>query len=527
MIAPKVKSGNYGLKIRVHPCPSVVKLPPMEYEAVIGLETHVQLKTKSKMWCGCANAFGAEPNTQVCPVCLGMPGVLPVANEEALRLTVLTGLLLNCEIPARAKFDRKNYFYPDVAKNYQVTQYDQPSTKNGHLEFEFKGGISRVRITRAHLEEDVGKNFHFDRNSGVDFNRAGVPLLEIVSEPDLTSADQAYDYLNALKDVLMYGGISDCDMEKGMVRCDVNVSVRPIGSTELGAKIEIKNMNSFSGVRHALEYEIPRQIAVVKGGGKLIQSTRRWDDAAGVTEEMRTKEHAHDYRYFPEPDLMPFEPTPNWLQEVSARVVELPLARKQRFIRDYQLPPADAETFVNDVPLGNYFEPIAKKSKNPKAVANWVINNLRAKMAEFSIETTLCDDPKTGGAEWRDNPNNKMPVKFENLKFQPDAILELVNLVDAKTISSSAAQQVFAEMFATGKSPAAIVQEKGLAQVSDTGAIEKFCDEAITANPNSVADYKAGKVAALNFLKGQVMKLSKGKANPNLAGEILERKLKG
>jgi len=264
----------------------------MEYEALIGLEMHVQLKTKSKMWCTCANAFGAEPNTNVCPVCLGLPGVLPVANEEALRLTVLTGLLLNCEIPADAKFDRKNYFYPDMPKNYQITQYDRPSTGMGYLEFEFKGDISRVRITRAHLEEDVGKNFHFERSSGVDFNRAGVPLLEIVSEPDLTGADQAYEYLNALKDVLMYGGISDCDMEKGMVRCDVNVSVRPKGAKELGAKIEIKNMNSFSGVRRALEYEIPRQMDVIKSGGKLIQSTRRWDDVAGVTEEMRTKEHA-------------------------------------------------------------------------------------------------------------------------------------------------------------------------------------------------------------------------------------------
>lgn len=473
----------------------------MEYEAVIGLETHVQLKTKSKMWCGCANAFGAEPNTNVCPICLGMPGVLPVANEEALKLTVLTGLLLNCEIPSRAKFDRKNYFYPDVAKNYQVTQYDQPSTKTGYVEFEFNGGLSRVKITRAHLEEDVGKNFHFDRNSGVDFNRAGVPLLEIVSEPDLTSADQAYEYLNALIEILRYGKISDCDMEKGMVRCDVNVSVRPVGSKELGAKIEIKNMNSFSGARTALQYEIPRQIEVLKAGGKLIQSTRRWDDVAGVTEEMRTKEHAHDYRYFPEPDLMPFAPTEKWLAEISSRVVELPLARKQRFMRDYQLPKSDAETFVNDVPLGNYFEPIAKKSKNPKAVANWVINNLRAKISES--QTAL-----------------------ENLKFKPEVMLELVNLVEAKTISSAAAQTVFAEMFETGKSPATIVQEKGLAQVSDTGAIEKFCDDAIAANSNSVADYKAGKVAALNFLKGQVMKLSKGKANPNLVGEILEKKLK-
>ncbi|HEV2452807.1 MAG TPA: Asp-tRNA(Asn)/Glu-tRNA(Gln) amidotransferase subunit GatB, partial [Verrucomicrobiae bacterium] len=470
----------------------------MEYEAVIGLEVHVQLKTRSKMWCACANAFGAEPNTNVCPVCLGLPGVMPVANEEALRLTVLTGMLLSCDIPPSAKFDRKNYFYPDMPKNYQITQYDRPSTGRGSVEFEFKGDVSRVRITRAHLEEDVGKNIHFERSSGVDFNRAGVPLLEIVSEPDLTSAEQAYEYLNALKDILMYGGISDCDMEKGMVRCDVNVSVRPKGAKELGAKIEIKNMNSFSGVRRALEYEIPRQMDVVKSGGKLIQSTRRWDDAAGVTEEMRTKEHAHDYRYFPEPDLMPFEPTAQWLAEVSARVVELPMARKRRFMQDYQLPAGDAEVFKNDAPLGNYFEPIAKQSKNPKAVANWIINNLRAKLAEKTAAENESFDER---------PEMEPAKLFADLKFKPESIVELVNLVDAKTISSSIAQQVFSEMFDTGKAPSDIVREKGLAQVSDTGAIEKLCDEAIAANPNSVADYKSGKVAALNFLKGQVMKL--------------------
>ena len=502
----------------------------MEYEAVIGLETHVQLKTKSKMWCGCANAFGAPPNTNVCPVCLGLPGVLPMPNDEALRLTVLTGFLLNCEIPRFAKFDRKSYFYPDMPKNYQLTQYDKPSTANGHVEFEFNGGISRVRITRAHLEEDVGKNIHFERNSGVDFNRAGVPLMEIVSEPDITSADMAYEYLNALKDILIYGGVSDCDMEKGMVRCDVNVSVRPVGTKELGAKIEIKNMNSFSGVRRALEYEIRRQIEVVTKGGKLIQSTRRWNDEAGVTEEMRTKEHAHDYRYFPDPDLMPLAPTDEWLAEVKSRVVELPLARKQRFMRDYQLPAPDAETFVNDVPLGNYFEQIAKQSKNPKSIANWVINNLRAKLAEANERRTgvaPVSFREFGGSEKLETGVAPvLPLTLADLKFKPDAILELVNLVDAKTISSSTAQQVFAEMFETGKSPALIVQEKGLAQVSDTGAIEKFCDEAIAANPGPANDFKSGKVAALNFLKGQVMKLSKGKANPALAGEILERKLK-
>jgi aspartyl-tRNA(Asn)/glutamyl-tRNA(Gln) amidotransferase subunit B len=474
----------------------------MDYEAVIGLETHVQLKTKSKMWCGCANEFGAPPNTHVCPVCLGLPGVLPVANDEALRLTALTGLLLNCTVARHAKFDRKNYFYPDMPKNYQITQYDQPSTVSGWVDFEFQGSIARVRITRAHLEEDVGKNIHFERNSGVDFNRAGVPLMEIVSEPDLTSADMAYEYLNALKDILTYGGVSDCDMEKGMVRCDVNISVRPKGQEKLGAKIEIKNMNSFSGVRRALDYEIPRQIEVLKRGGTLMQSTRRWDEPTGITEEMRTKEHAHDYRYLPEPDLMPFQPAEGWLEEVRQRVVELPLTRKQRFMRDYQLPASDAQTFVWDVPLGDYFEGIGRQAKNPKAAANWVINNLRAKMTETQ-------------------------AALRDLKFKPAAILELLDLVEGGRISSRIAQEVFAEMFTTGEAPASIVATKGLAQVSDTAAIEQLCDDAVAANPGPAADYRAGKAAALNFLKGQVMKLSKGKANPAVAGEILERKLRG
>ena len=473
----------------------------MEYEVVIGLETHVQLKTQSKMWCGCANAFGAEPNTQVCPVCLGLPGVLPVANEEALRLTTLTGFLLNCTIARYAKFDRKNYFYPDAPKNYQITQYDKPSTFKGFLDFEFQGGIARVNITRAHLEEDVGKNFHFDRSSGVDFNRAGVPLLEIVSEPEITSADMAHEYLNALKEVLTYGGISDCDMEKGMVRCDVNVSVRPKGQTALGAKIEIKNMNSFSGARRALEYEIPRQIEVVSKGGKLSQETRRWNDESGITETMRSKEQAHDYRYFPEPDLMPFAPDDDWIASVQRRVVELPLARKQRFMRDFDLPAADAQAFVWDVPLGNYFERAAQQTKSPKTVANWVINNLRARLTE--TQTTL-----------------------ENLKFPPESLVDLTGLIESGKISTKIAQDVFIEMFNSGEPPSAIVEKSGLSQVSDVDALGKFCDEAIASNPKSVGDYRAGKVAALNSLKGQVMKLTKGKANPNLVGEILENKLK-
>ena len=472
----------------------------MEYESVIGLETHVQLKTRSKMWCGCANQYGSPANSNVCPVCLGMPGVLPVANEEALRLTALTGMLLNCTVSKHARFDRKNYFYPDVPKNYQITQLAHPSTEHGHVDFEFEGGMAKVRITRAHLEEDVGKSFHFDRNSGVDYNRAGVPLLEIVSEPDIRSADMAYAYLNALIDILTYGKVSDCDMEKGMVRCDVNISVRPKGQTELGAKIEIKNMNTFSGVRRAINYEVDRQIRAVKNGETLNQETRRWDDVAGITEIMRTKEDAHDYRYFPDPDLMAFEPSDEWMAEVAAQVVELPMARKQRFMNDYGLPDGDAEVFVNDVPLGDYYEPIAKESKSPKAVANWIINNLRAKLAES--ETALTE-----------------------LKFQPQAINELIGIVDSGKISSKIAQDVFSEMFASGKNPSAIVEEKGLAQVSDSGAIEGFCDQAIADNPKSADDFRAGKAAALNFLKGQVMKLSRGKANPNLVGEILQKKL--
>ena len=497
----------------------------MEYEAVIGLETHVQLKTKSKMWCGCANSFGAPPNTNVCPVCLGLPGVLPVPNEEALRLTVLTGLLLNCTIPRHAKFDRKNYFYPDASKNYQLTQYDQPSTANGHVDFEFSGpgstdGLARVRITRAHLEEDVGKLTHFDRHSGVDFNRAGVPLLEIVSEPDLTSADMAYAYLNTLTEILHQGGISDCDMEKGMVRCDVNISVRPKGTTALGAKIEIKNMNSFSGVRRAAEYEIARQIEVVSKGGKLVQSTRRWDDVAGITEEMRTKEHAHDYRYFPEPDLMPMQPSDDWIAAVRTRVVELPLVRKQRLMRDYQLPAGDAEVFRGNVELGSYFESIAKQAKNPKILANWIINNLQAKLAKRNVENQAI---RTAfGAELGDIK----PITVDDLEFEPTDLLDLVALVENKTISNSAAQIVFEKMFVNGESPSAIVQAAGLAQVSDAGAIEKFCGDALAANPAAVADYRGGKLAALNSLKGQVMKLSKGKANPALAGEILARMLR-
>ena len=472
----------------------------MEYEPVIGLETHVQLKTKSKMWCGCPNQYGSDPNTNVCPVCLGMPGSLPVPNEEALKQTALAGMLLNCDIPARAKFDRKNYFYPDAAKDYQISQYDLPSNVGGYVDFEFEGKIARVDLNRAHLEEDVGKSFHFDKFSGVDFNRAGVPLLEIVTEACIASPDMAYAYLNALKDILIHGGVSECDMEKGMVRCDVNISVRPKGSQELGGKIEIKNMNTFSGARKALEHEIERQIEIVSNGGTIPQSTRRWDDVTETTDEMRSKEDAHDYRYFPCPDLMPLEPGEEFRAEVKSRMVELPLARKQRFVANYKLPEGDAETFKNDLPLGDYFESIAKDSQSPKAVANWVLNNLRAKLTE------------TGST-------------IEDLKFKPANLQQLVDLVDSGKISSKIAQDTFLEMFDSGNAPQAIVEEKGWIQESDSDALGVWCEEAIAANPGPAEDFRAGKQAAINRIMGHVMKLSKGKANPGAVVKMLEEKL--
>ena len=474
----------------------------MEYESVIGLETHCQLKTKSKMFCGCANEFGAAPNTNVCPICLGMPGVLPVPNELALQLTVLTGYLLNCEIPKFAKFDRKNYFYPDVCKDYQITQFDFPSTTTGYVDFESESKIERVRITRAHLEEDVGKNNHYEQHSGVDFNRAGVPLLEIVSEPDISSADMAYDYLNALKDILIYGGISDCDMEKGMVRCDVNISVRPKGATELGTKVEIKNMNTFSGVRRAINYEVKRQIETLESGGILMQETRRWDDDTGITETMRSKEHAHDYRYFPEPDLMPLKPSEEWLKEIQTHIVELPLARKNRFIKDYNIPAQDAEVFVGNVPLGGFFEKAVDGSNNAKSVANWVINNLQALLANSELS-------------------------IDQLKFGPEAVRELVEIIDSGAISNKSGQEVFTELFDAGGNPKDIVDSKGLAQVNDSGELNKWCMNAIESNPGPADDVRNGKENAINFLKGQVMKASRGKANPQIVGETLVKLLKG
>src|SRR6266513_1499833 len=483
----------------------------MKYVSTVGLEVHVQRKTRSKMFCACPVEFGAEPNTHTCPVCLGLPGALPVMNHEALRMTVLTGLMLGCDIAPICKFDRKNYFYPDMPKNYQISQYDMPLCTNGSVplhDLAYPKDAQRtiaspdkeVPLVRIHLEEDVAKSFHFESSTGIDFNRAGTPLMEIVSQPEINSPEEAFAYLTSLKQILIYGGVSDADMEKGQLRCDCNVSVRPETQSEFGVKIEIKNMNSISGVRRALGYEIQRQIEVLKRGDKLQQETRGWDDAAGQTFLMRTKEFAHDYRYFPDPDLVPVK-TDALMEEARARVPELPKAKRARFVEQYEVSAYDAGVVANDVDLARYFETAARGAKKPKNVANWILNDLQSALSNAGKTINDCPIP-------------------------PEALDELVNLIDSGKISGKQGKDVFAEMFASGKGAAAIVKEKGIEQLSDAGAIEAFCDQVIAANPKPAADFKAGNAASLNFLKGKVMKLSKGKANPQLAGEILERKVK-
>ncbi len=481
-----------------------------DYVATIGLEVHVQLKTKSKMFCGCAVEYGSEPNTHVCPVCLGLPGALPVMNLQALKLTALTGLILKCDLAPICKFDRKNYFYPDMPKNYQISQYDAPLCHGGEVSLhdmaypkDAQKSIVQsgkpVRLVRIHLEEDVAKSFHFATTSGIDFNRAGTPLMEIVSEPDITSPEEAFAYLSSLKQALIYGGVSDADMEKGQLRCDCNVSVRKREEVKFGTKIELKNLNSISGVRRALAYEIDRQIEALERGETLKQETRRWDDDLGQTTLMRTKESAHDYRYFPDPDLLPVK-TEVFLQEVRDLLPELPWEKRERFVREYGVSAYDAGVLANDLELSAYFESAASGARKPKAVANYVLNDLLSALSAANKSIAECPVPAT-------------------------QLNELVNLVDDGKISSKQGKDVFAEMFATGKPPGLIVEEKGMKQESDAGAIESLCLEVIAANPKSVEDYKAGKVAAINFLKGQVMKLSKGKANPNVVGQTLVKLL--
>jgi len=483
----------------------------MNYLTTIGLEVHVQLKTRSKMFCACPVEFGAPPNTHTCPTCLGLPGALPVMNHEALRLTVLTGLMLGCDIAPISKFDRKSYFYPDMPKNYQITQYDLPLCANGTVPLhdlaypkDAQKNIAtpekEVRLVRIHLEEDVAKSFHLDSSTAIDFNRAGTPLMEIVSQPDINSPEEAFAFLTALKQILIYGGVSDADMEKGQLRCDCNISVRPEKQQELGAKIEIKNMNSISGVRRALVHEIQRQTEALERGERLEQETRGWDDVTGKTFLMRTKEYAHDYRYFADPDLVPVK-TEALLAEARARLPELPRAKRERFVRQYDVTPYDAGVLADDLALADYFEMAAKGARKPKNVANWILNDLQNALAQNG--RVIADCP-----------------------ISPAALDELVNLIESGKISGKQAKEVFAEMFARGKSAAAIVQEKGIEQLSDAAAIEALCDEVIAANPKPVADFKAGNLASLNFLKGQVMRLSRGTANPAVVGEILEGKLR-
>lgn len=483
---------------------------PNDYIATIGLEVHVQLKTRSKMFCACAVEYGAEPNTNVCPVCLGMPGALPVMNEEALRLTALAGMMLGCDLAGYCKFDRKNYFYPDMPKNYQISQYDLPLCLNGAVPLhdlaypkDAQKSIAtpdkKIRLTRIHLEEDVAKSFHMESGTGIDFNRAGTPLMEIVSEPDIASPEEAFAYLTVLQQVMVYGGVSDADMEKGQLRCDVNVSVRPVGTDKWGTKIELKNLNSISGVRRALAFEIPRQIEVLEAGGTLDQETRRWDDVRGETTLMRVKESAHDYRYFPDPDLLPVM-TEQLVSAARERMPELPWEKRARFVADFGVSDYDAGVLANDLGLASYFESAAKTAKKPKNVANWILNDLQSALSAESLTITDCPIP-------------------------PDALDELVNLIDSGAINGKQGKEVFAEMFATKKAPAVIVEEKGMKQVSDAGAIEALCDQAIANSAKAVAEYKAGKLAAINAIKGQVMKLSKGQANIQLVSEILEKKL--
>jgi len=477
-----------------------------EYEAVIGLEVHVQVKTASKMFCSCPNKFGEEPNTLVCPVCMGYPGVLPVPNKEAIRRTIVAGLMCNCHIPNYSKFDRKSYFYPDMPKNYQISQYDLPFCLDGKIHICGEGFSGEplpdknIGLTRIHLEEDVAKLNHLGKTSGVDYNRAGVPLMECVSEPDMRSADEAYAYLTALKQIMQYAGISDCDMEKGQLRCDVNISLRPVGQEEFGTKIEIKNLNSFRAVHRSICHEIERQARLLDEGTTLRQETRGWNDDRGETYLMRTKEDAHDYRYFPEPDLMPVTFTDEEIEAIRKELPELPAQMRERFVKDYGLTDYDADVITHEKPVANYFNKAANATKNPKLVSNWILSELLRELSDAGISIDEC-------------------------KIAPEQLGAMVDLIEGGTISGKIAKTVFAKMFESGKDPKVIVEEEGLVQVTDESAIEAFVDQAIAANQPQVQQYKEGNPKVLQFFVGQVMKLSKGKANPPMVIQLLKSKL--
>jgi aspartyl-tRNA(Asn)/glutamyl-tRNA(Gln) amidotransferase subunit B len=471
-----------------------------DFESVIGLECHVQLATASKMFCGCASDYaGAPPNTHVCPVCLGMPGVLPVINRKAIEYTLLTGLALNADIPEATKFDRKNYPYPDLVKGYQISQYDLPLVKGGWLEVASTDGEARrIGLERVHLEEDTGKLTHVSGGSLVDFNRSGVPLMEMVSQPDLRTPAEARAYLHKLRAILRTLGVSGADMEKGQLRCDVNVSIRPVGQRELGTKVEIKNLNSFRSVQRSLEYEIERQVEASRRGERIVQETRGWLEDRGVTATQRTKEEAHDYRYFPEPDLPPLFVERAWLDELRARLPELPDARRARYMQSFALNAYDAEQLSTDAVAADLFEATVGAGAEAKKAANLILNDVARARPDSSALSATDLAPR---------------------------LARLIAMVDAGTLSSSASRQVLPHLVVDGKEPAAVVEELGLAQVSDSGALEAAVRASIEANPAAVADYRAGKVTAINFLKGQVMKATRGAANPAVAEQLLRREL--
>lgn len=479
----------------------------MKYEAVIGLEVHTELQTTTKIFCGCKTSFGAEPNTNVCPVCLGLPGVLPVLNKRVLEFAVRAGLALNCEISRFSKFDRKNYYYPDLPKNFQTSQFDLPICERGHLDIEVNGEKKQIRITRAHMEEDAGKLVHHGTSitdsdySLVDYNRTGTPLLEIVTEPDMRSAKEAVAYLEKMRAILQYIGISDCRMEEGSLRCDANVSVRPVGQKELGTKTEIKNINSFKGVEKAIEYEALRQAEILEDGGKIIQETRTWDEKEGVTKSMRTKEEANDYRYFPEPDLAPFTVSEEYIEDIRKTLPELPDERRERYIANFGLSSTDAQYMTNDKDTSDYFEKVVAAGADPKASVNWIMGEFASQLSNAGIEIA------------------KAPVTPENLA-------KLLALIAKGTISGKIAKKIFAEMWKDGADPEEIVKAQGLVQISDTGALKELVVKVIANNPKAVEDFKAGKKKAVGALVGQIMKETKGKANPKVINELLNDELK-
>jgi len=478
----------------------------MNYEPKIGLEVHAQMLTESKIFCGCSTRFGDEPNQNTCPVCMGFPGVLPVLNKKVVEFAIRAGIATHCEIARTSRWARKNYFYPDLPKGYQISQYELPLCTNGYLDIEVNGGEKRVRLTRIHMEEDAGKNIHDQRSnhSLVDLNRAGVPLMEIVSEPDVTSAEEAGCYLRRLRAILQFLEVCDGNMEEGSFRCDANVSIRPKGSKELGTKAEVKNMNSFKAVEKALEYEIRRQEQVLSEGGRVVQETRHWDADREVTRSMRSKEHAHDYRYFPDPDLLPLVIDESWIREISENMPELPEARKNRFMADYGLPNYDAELLTSRKDVADYYEAAVKVHSNPKAISNWIVGDLFRVIKERNL------DERLRITSW--------PVRAEHMG-------EMVRMIDQGKISGKIAKTLFEEMLDEQVSPEKLVKEKGLEQVTDLGSIEKDVDQVLAAHSQQVADYRAGKDKVFGFLVGQVMKATKGKANPQIVNEILRKKI--